>query len=260
MQVASLGSGSRGNATLIEEDDTCLLVDLGFSVKETIERLERLNRDPSDINEILVTHEHADHINGVAAFAATFDIPIRMTPGTAYTRRTEIDGAKRGLNVERLNCHKPFLVGCITVEPVPVPHDAREPCQFVFAGATDRIGLLTDTGHITPIVEQHYRQCDVLLLECNYDTEMLATGPYPHRLKQRVGGVQGHLSNEQAAGLLRKVDTDRLQHLVISHISEKNNLPSLASAAVMEALGSWRGNIHVSHQVDGVGWIIAGDT
>jgi|TARA_B110000196_G_scaffold300262_1_gene293512 phosphoribosyl 1,2-cyclic phosphodiesterase len=247
VRVASLGSGSKGNGTLIEEGDTCLLVDLGFSIKETLVRLERLSKTPTDIDAILVTHEHADHLNGVASFAKKYDIPVRMTAGTSW-------GANCA--VTRINCQQPFAIGHIYVQPVPVPHDAREPSQFVFTGQHhERVGLLTDIGHITPYVQEQYSSCDVLLLECNYDRQMLENGSYPHRLKQRVSGIQGHLSNDQAAQLLGSVQSERLAHLVLSHISEKNNLPSLATAVARDALGNWQGDLQVSDQQLGTQWI-----
>ena len=251
MRAASLGSGSRGNGTLIEDADTCLLVDLGFSVKDTLIRLERLSKSPEDIDAILVTHEHADHINGVQSFARAYDLPVRMTPGTEYRA-----SPSESIEITRFSSHQSFSIGSIQIEPVPVPHDAREPSQFIFTGRNEkRIGLLTDIGHITPHVRERYEACDALLLECNHDVEMLAKGPYPPRLKQRVAGIQGHLSNTQAADLLQSVRTDRLAHVVLNHISEKNNLPSLALAAAREALGEWQGDLQVADQQNGVDWI-----
>ncbi len=251
MRVASLGSGSRGNGTLIEDGDTCLLVDLGFSVKETLARLARLSRSPDDIDAILVTHEHADHINGVVSFAAANDVQVRMTPGTEHRANLQDK-----IEVARFSSHQPFSIGSIHIEPVPVPHDAREPSQFVFTARDEkRIGILTDIGHVTPHVRERYHSCDALLLECNHDVEMLVKGPYPQRLKQRVAGIQGHLSNAQAADLLRSVKTDRLSHVVLNHISERNNLPSLALAAAREALGEWHGDLQVADQQNGIDWI-----
>lgn len=250
MRMASLGSGSRGNATLVESDATCLLIDLGFSVKETVRRLTRLNRSPEDISAILVTHEHADHIGGVAQFARKFDIPVYMTPGT--------HSAMKSGNVptlKRVNCHRQFRVGDINVEPVPVPHDAREPCQYLLSCAGKRVGILTDLGHITPFVEMQYSRCDALLLECNHDPQMLIDGPYSWPLKKRVGGEHGHLSNDQAAGLLKTMELSSLQHLVLSHISQQNNLPELATQSLRPVLEDWGGTLHVANQDEGFGWI-----
>lgn len=250
MRIASLGSGSRGNGTLIEDGDTCVLIDLGFTLKETKRRLQRLGRTPEDIDAILVTHEHADHINGVPAFARKFNTPVYMTPGTYVPERQGIYPS-----LHKINCHRNFRIGSIGIEPVPVPHDAREPCQYVLSSGGIKFGVLTDLGHVTPFVEMQYNECDVLLLECNHDPVMLADGPYPYPLKVRVGGMHGHLSNEQAAGLLEKIELGRLQHLVVSHISEKNNLPELASGALYPVLESWSGDLHMADQKLGFDWI-----
>ena len=245
-----MGSGSRGNSTLIEDEDTCILVDLGFTLKETLRRLHRLGRNPEDICAILVTHEHADHIHGVAAFARKYGTPVYLTPGT-YNR------ARMGVmpSVHKVNCHRAFRIRNIGVEPVPVPHDAKEPCQYILSSRRRKVGVLTDLGHITPWVEQQYERCDALLLECNHDYRMLMDGPYPWPLKQRVGGLHGHLSNEQSAELLHKVEMSRLQHLIICHISEQNNLPALAMDAVQEPTARWSGELHVASQDDGFRWI-----
>lgn len=254
MRIASLGSGSRGNGTLIEDEDTCLLVDLGFSLKETIVRLRRLSKSPEDINTILVTHEHADHISGVDAFAANFGIATRMTSGTFRGSQYE----KRS-DCKVVSSHHPFKIGTIEIEPIPVPHDAREPSQFIFTGGSKyRFGLLTDIGHITTHVRERYKNCDALFLECNYDAQMLADGPYPSGLKTRVGGSQGHLSNSQAAELLHLVKNDRLKYVVIGHISEKNNTPDLALEAAQKALSNWRGELIVADQKTGFPWLNMG--
>ena len=250
MQIASLGSGSNGNGTLIDDGTTCVLIDLGFTIKETERRLRRLGKTPQDLHAILVTHEHADHIHGVAPFARKYHQPIYLTPGT-------YDANKMGVvpHLHQVNCHRPFKIGSLAIEPVPVPHDAREPCQYVISANGYKVGVLTDLGHVTPFVEQQYAQCDALLLECNHDVEMLANGPYPYQLKQRVGGKHGHLNNEQAAALLKKVELDRLKHLVISHVSEKNNKPDLALEVVKDALAHWSGELHVADQEAGFDWI-----
>ena len=250
MRFASLGSGSHGNGTLIDDGQTCILVDLGFTLKETERRLKRLGKIPQDISAILVTHEHGDHIHGVAPFARKYGLPVYLTPGT-------YDKKKMGAlpHMHKVNCHRPFRIASLGIEPVPVPHDAREPCQYVISSGGLKIGVLTDLGHITPYVEQQYALCHGLLLECNHDIEMLASGPYPYPLKRRVGGDQGHLNNNQAAGLLKKIRLDRLQHLVISHISEKNNLPELAYQVVKTVLNDWSGELHVANQESGFSWI-----
>jgi phosphoribosyl 1,2-cyclic phosphodiesterase len=230
MRFASLGSGSKGNSTLIEAANTCLLVDCGFTVKETEARLERLGKAGSDLDAVLVTHEHGDHIKGVGALARKYKLPVYLTAGTLQ------QGRFGNLPyVETINCHQPFVIKDIVVQPVPVPHDAREPCQYVFQFSDRKLGIITDLGSLTAHVEKHYSGLDALILECNYDSQMLEEGPYPYQLKQRIAGNYGHLSNKQAAQLLRCINKDKLQHLVLSHLSETNNCPALAREAVLEA-------------------------
>ncbi|MBI5461420.1 MAG: MBL fold metallo-hydrolase [Gammaproteobacteria bacterium] len=249
LRFASLGSGSRGNATLVEAGDTCVMVDCGFSVSETQRRLARLGKSPGDIHAILVTHEHSDHIGGVAAFARRFATPVWMTAGTSVMHNdTEIP------SLDGFDGHTPFAVGDVHITPFPVPHDAREPCQFVFSDGAVRLGILTDTGSITAHIQQQLSGCQALLLECNHDTALLAAGPYPPSLKQRVGGRLGHLSNRQAAELLAALDTSTLAHLVAAHLSDKNNRPELARAALAGVLGCAPDWIGIADQAAGLAW------
>ena len=227
LRFASLGSGSRGNSTLVEWSAGTLLIDCGFSVKEAIQRLERLGKRAEDLLAILVTHEHADHIKGVAAMARRYGLPVYMTPGTYHSRNL---GELPDLRL--IEAYTPFVLNDLHITPVAVPHDAREPAQFVFEYAGLRLGILTDLGSITAHVEAHYQDLDAMVLEANHDPVMLASGSYPSSLKQRVGGLWGHLSNQQAAGLLQRLNCARLQHLVVAHISQQNNSLELAQAAL----------------------------
>jgi phosphoribosyl 1,2-cyclic phosphodiesterase len=249
MRFASLGSGSRGNATLVEANGTRLLVDCGFSVSETKARLARLSVEAESITAILVTHEHTDHASGVARVAARFGIPVWCTTGTLNAC------ARYGLEKATLfNPHDVFAIGAIEVTPVAVPHDAREPAQFIFSDGQRRFGMLTDTGHITPHIERAFDGCDALILECNHDAGLLMDGPYPPSLKARVGGPLGHLSNAQAAALLAALDLSRLQHLVAAHLSDKNNTPARARAALADAADCEPDWIAVADQLDGLDW------
>lgn len=227
MRFASLGSGSRGNSTLVEWAAGTLLIDCGFSVKETELRLDRLGKRAQDIKAILVTHEHSDHIKGVAALSRRYRLPVYMTPGTYYSRDL---GELPDLRL--INAYAPFEIDGLLVRPVAVPHDAREPSQFIFELSGRRLGILTDLGSITPHVEASYQACDAMVLEANHDPIMLASGSYPSSLKQRVGGQWGHLSNQQAAGFLARLDTGKLQHLVVAHISQQNNTLALAQSVL----------------------------
>ena len=249
LKFSSLGSGSRGNATLVEAGNTCIMVDCGFSVAETRRRLARLGKAPTDIHAILVTHEHSDHISGVAGFARRFGVPVWMTAGTSV-----MHSATDLPSLDWFDGHTPFGIGDLHITPFPVPHDAREPCQFVFSDGAVRLGVLTDTGSITPHIREQLTRCEALLLECNYDVAMLADGPYPPVLKHRVGGRLGHLSNVQAAELLAALDTSRLTQLVAAHVSEKNNRPELACTALAAALGGDACAVGVADQAVGLAW------
>ena len=252
MQFSSLGSGSRGNSTLIEVDGTTILVDCGFSMRETERRLQRLSREMKQISAILVTHEHGDHVRGVASLAKKYKLPVWSSRGTAKAAKLE------GLNELGLwNCidiHQSFEIDSIQIQPIPVPHDAKEPCQFIFSDGDWRLGVLTDTGSITPYIEEQYSACDAFILEANHDEEMLASGSYPPSLKHRVGGNYGHLNNGQAKDLLNAIDISKLQYLVASHISDKNNTVALARDKMSEALDADASWIDVASQDEGLDW------
>lgn len=249
MQFASLGSGSRGNATLVETASTLVMIDCGFSCRETERRMARLGRNPEDLSAVLVTHEHGDHIRGVAVLARKYSLPVWSTSGTGMQLQDEALPALHHFDVLA-----DIELGDLQVQPYTVPHDAREPCQFVFSDGRHRLGVLTDSGTITAHICESLERCDGLVLECNHDPDMLAQGPYSSRLKARVGGPLGHLSNAQAAGLLGRIETSRLQHIVAAHLSDKNNQPELARAALATALDCAPDWIAIAGQDDGLDW------
>ncbi|SEQ42104.1 Phosphoribosyl 1,2-cyclic phosphodiesterase [Solimonas aquatica] len=250
MRFAMLGSGSKGNATLIEHGGTRILIDCGFNLRETEARLLRLGVEPASLTAILVTHEHGDHLGGVGRLARRHRIPVWMTYGT---RRAWQDPEVPHLI--RFNPHQRFAIGSLAIEPYPVPHDAQEPCQYVIGDGRLRLGVLSDAGHISAHMRAVLAGCDGLLLECNHDLRMLRDGPYPESLKRRVGSDRGHLSNDQAAGLLQAYEWQRLQHLVLTHLSESNNRPELALAAVHAALdGAALPSLRCAHQEQGLDW------
>jgi phosphoribosyl 1,2-cyclic phosphodiesterase len=251
MRFASLGSGSDGNGLVVEADGTCVLIDCGFGVKDTVTRLERLGLEPSSLTAILVTHEHADHIGGVPAFAGKYDIPVWATFGTLAEVSWRFEGMNR---VYGFDTHDHFAIGALEVTPVAVPHDAREPVQFVIGDGARRMGVLTDLGVSTAHVEASLSGCDALVLECNHDLEMLARGDYPYSLKQRIAGRLGHLHNEAAAAILSRIDTSHLTHIVAAHLSRENNRPELARGALASALGCTHDWIGVADQASGFGW------
>jgi len=251
MRFALFGSGSKGNATLVEHGQTRLLVDCGFSVRELERRMARLGVSGDSLSAILLTHEHNDHVGGAGALARKYRLPVWLTAGTAKAAAPRLGELPEH---RELNCHSEFAIGDLSVTPFPVPHDAREPCQFTFSDGARRLGLLTDTGRGTQHIETQLNGCDALILESNHDTEMLRNGPYPPRLQQRIGGGLGHLSNDQAAALLQRLDTSALQHLVAAHLSETNNLPELALQALSTALGCETEWISLADQELGLSW------
>jgi phosphoribosyl 1,2-cyclic phosphodiesterase len=209
------------------------MVDCGFGLRNACTRLERIGKSPEDLTAIIVTHEHSDHWKGIGALSAKYNIPVYLSAGSLKAK--EIQSGEALFNC--IDSHKDFYVGDICIKPVPVPHDAREPIQYILSNGKVQLGILTDLGHFTPHVVSSYSKCDALLLECNYDDDMLLDGPYPRFLKDRVSGMFGHLSNRQAADLLLALDLSRLKTLVIGHISAKNNDVSLIKAAIEPLCG-----------------------
>lgn len=250
MRFTCLGSGSKGNASLIEEAQTCILLDCGFSAKEVEKRLAAINYQAEQLSGILITHEHGDHVRGAKALARRYKLDLWASKGTAIAGKL-LDYKQLRI----LDCHQPFSIGDIAIQPVPVPHDAKEACQFVFSNqARQTLGVLTDVGSLTPYIVEHYKACDALVLEANHDPDMLKFGPYPPSLKRRVAGDYGHLSNQQAAGLLRHVAGDKLQHLVLAHISEKNNT-EFKVKSMIDGLAQTFSNVVYAQQNQGFDWL-----
>ncbi len=250
MRFASLGSGSRGNSLLVEAGNTRVLIDAGFGPREMSRRLARLGLAPGEVDAVLVTHEHSDHIGGVFVCARRFDWDVLLTHGTLAACRD--DGADVQLSI--IDSHEPFSVGDIRVHPFPVPHDAREPVQYVLADGANRLGVLTDAGHVTPHMVAMLDACDALVLECNHDVQMLARGNYPPALKRRIGGLWGHLDNDAAASLLSQLGRSTLRHVVAAHLSAENNCPALAQVALSTVLGCEEEWICVATQDEGFAW------
>lgn len=250
LRFASLGSGSKGNATIVEADDTRLLIDCGFSLTETKKRLTRLDCPPETINAILVTHEHGDHAKGVARLSRHYQIPVYATCGT-YHATKDSDFA----SYQCINPHQAFVIQDIQVTPFPVPHDAREPCQFVFSYQGKKLALVTDFGAVTNCIIQHVEQVDALMLEFNYDEQLLAQGKYPLSLKHRVANNYGHLANHQAQYLLENIQHQRLQYIVAMHLSENNNKPEYVERILARCLEqSPHISRYVSCQQEGFDW------
>ena len=260
MRFSSLGSGSEGNALLVAAGSknagpgagpTHVLMDCGFGLQDTVRRMARLGVSPEALSGIVVTHEHGDHIGGVARLARKYNLPVWLTHGTLRVQTKAFAGIA---DIREIDPQLAFVIGDLEITPYPVPHDAAEPVQFVFSDGARRLGVLTDTGCSTAHIEQTLSGCDALVLECNHDAELLMNGDYPYSLKQRVGGRYGHLNNQEAAGILASLDKSRLQHLVAAHLSRKNNTPELAVRALSAAARCEESWVGVASQEEGFAW------
>ena len=251
MKFASLGSGSKGNATIIDTQHGCLMIDCGFSIKETARRLERVGKSPQDISAILVTHEHSDHWKGVLPFASKFSIDVYATAG-CYRAVNVSPSTSKLLKV--ICSHSEFMINNVHVLPIPVPHDANEPVQYIFSYDQYRLGILTDVGNITPYIVEQYNNCSGLLVEANHDIELLQAGSYPKFLKDRVAGQWGHLNNHQTASLLSAIDQQSIQKLVIGHISESNNNSARVKQAIEDVFPRSEKIIY-ANQNEGFDWV-----
>jgi phosphoribosyl 1,2-cyclic phosphodiesterase len=251
MRFASLGSGSEGNALLVQAGGTTIMIDCGFGINETLRRCARLGLAPEAVDAIIITHEHGDHIGGAPRLARRFDIPVWLTFGTLSATESRWDGC----TLRGFDSQDAFLVGELEVQPFPVPHDAREPAQMTVTDGTRRLGVLTDVGETTAHIEASLAHCDALFLEANHCEHLLAQSAYPPSLKARISGRFGHLSNTASAALLARVAGSQLQRVVAAHLSRQNNRPDLAQAAFAGALGADYDDIFVASQDDGCAWV-----
>jgi len=234
LRIGILGSGSGGNAIVIESGGKRILLDAGFSCKELAKRMALIGVDPKSISALILTHEHQDHSKGADHFAKKYKVPILATAGTLEGSRL---GELRAKSAVVLRSGEPREVSGFQIEPFKLPHDAREPVGFVVEdGLGRRFGLVADAGCRTSLAWGRLRDVDVLALETNHDLDMLRNGPYPWALKQRVAGRHGHLSNREAAEGLPELISDRLRWVALYHLSQTNNLPALAAAAIGEVL------------------------
>jgi phosphoribosyl 1,2-cyclic phosphodiesterase len=254
MRFRVLGSGSSGNATLIECGGTRILIDAGLGPREMAERLRSAGVDPASLSAIVLSHEHADHAKGAASFSRKWGVRIAATRGTyagAGLAVTEIAG------YDVLDPLVPRTIGELRVTAIPVPHDALEPVAFVVQGDGSRLGHATDLGHVDARLVDAFRFCDALLMESNYDPTLLANGPYPWSLKERIFGPRGHLSNADVGRYLATGLGDSCRQIVLAHLSEKNNHPELARVAAEGALTRrGRGGVRLAlTDRDGTGWM-----
>lgn len=255
LRFCSLGSGSSGNAAVVEGGSalhaTRLLVDCGLGIRQLEARLQRAGLQPDAIDAIFVTHEHSDHVGCAQQFSRRHRVPVWMSRGThAAIGAIDFDGRLRlAQDGETID------LGDLRVHPFTVPHDAREPLQLRCTDGASSLGILTDLGHATAHVLQNLASCQALLLEFNHDAAMLANGAYPPFLKQRVGGLHGHLSNAQAADIARALNHPALGQVVAAHLSRKNNRPELARTTLADALGRLTSEVGVADPTFGTDWL-----
>ena len=255
MKFASLGSGSEGNALVISGGAgprrTTVMLDCGFAIRETERRLARAGLLPGDLTGIVVTHEHQDHVGGVFKFARRYGIPVWLSHGTFQAVKRD----SKDVTVHICRDGDRLQIGELEFSPYTVPHDAREPVQYVASDGHYRLGVLTDAGHATRHLVDALSGCDALMLECNHDRTMLANSAYPASLKLRIGGAYGHLSNQTSAEILAALDRSRLKTVVGAHLSKQNNTPELAREAICGVLGSELTTVMIACQDEGFDWI-----
>jgi phosphoribosyl 1,2-cyclic phosphodiesterase len=255
LRVVVLGSGSGGNAVVVESDGRRILIDAGFSCRELERRMKAVGIEPSSIAAVLLTHEHDDHVRGAGRFALKHRLSIYATKGTVAGTELPPDVAAR---LETIASGGLVEIAGFVVEPFQIPHDAREPVGFVIEDrARRRVGLVADIGCRSQLAWSRMRDLDILLLETNHDLDMLRTGPYPWHLKQRVASRHGHLSNLEASEGLPELLCDRLRTVVLYHLSRVNNTAALAGATVRDALDRAGSSaaVVVSNQFQSTAWL-----
>ena len=237
MRFASVASGSSGNCLYAGNDDTHILIDAGVSRKRREEGLKGLGRDGSDIKALLITHEHTDHIRGLGVWSRKYHIPVYATRGTIEEIKQSSSLGTIDESLFRvIRPEEDFFIDNIQIHPFSVSHDARDPVGYTLQEGDVRIGTVTDLGYFDQSVVRAVSGCSVLYVEANHDLRMLETGRYPYQLKRRIAGNYGHLCNEDCGRLIGEVLNERLQTVVLGHLSKENNFPELALAAVKNQL------------------------
>jgi len=232
MKICVLGSGSSGNATFVEHQSTRLLIDAGLRAKEIVERLSRIDVDPSTLDGIFISHEHHDHISGAGPLARKFRIPIYISPKAL----DHTSSALQHLKHVPIGADLPLQIGSITVTPFSTPHDSVDPLAFALRAGSARACVVSDIGFLPEAVRTRLRNCDLLVIESNHDLEMLRTGPYPWSLKQRVMSNFGHLSNEALGYFLNEHLDGHQRRILLIHLSKQNNHPQIAYVSATRAL------------------------
>lgn len=234
--ITPLFSGSSGNAILVSAADTRILVDAGMNCKKIVEALNMVKVNPFDLSAILVTHDHSDHISGLDVFTRKFSIPIYATRDTwSGIRRAEKKPHLPSLDNEVIP-EEDFTIGDFNILAFSTPHDTTGSCGYMFSTISNRAAIATDIGYMTPVIFDHLKGCDGILLEANYDKDMLWNGEYPYYLKKRIDGNYGHLCNDDCASTVASLCKSGTKHFILGHLSKENNLPQVAERTVIRAL------------------------
>ena len=243
LAVCVLASGSKGNAIYISDGFTAILIDAGLSATEIKRRLKSRGLNPKDLNAILVTHEHSDHIQAVGVLSRQLKLPIYLS------RNVEKKASMGSVHeIRTFNSGSTFRIDNLTVHPFAVSHDAADPVGFTIGQNGCRVGVATDLGTVTPHLKENLKHCHLLILEANHDPQMLINGPYPWYLKRRIQSRSGHLSNGQSKRLLMELQHEGLEHVILAHLSQTNNAPQIVLAEVSEALTRCKPRLAVASQ------------
>ena len=234
--ITPLFSGSSGNAILVSSEDTLILVDAGMNCKKIVEALNIVRINPFDLSAILITHDHSDHISGLDVFTRKFSIPIYATKDTW----SGIHAAERKPHLPSLDNEvipeEEFTIGNLGIVAFPTPHDTSGSCGYCFSSGSHKAAIATDIGYMTDTIFEHLRGCEGILLEANYDKDMLWNGEYPYYLKKRIDGNYGHLCNDDCASTVAALCKAGTRHFILGHLSKENNLPQVAERTVVRAL------------------------
>ena len=245
LAICILASGSRGNAVYISGGSTSILIDAGLSGIEIERRLKSKELCPEDLDAIIVSHEHTDHIQGVGVLSRRFNLPVYISSKTEKAAVSQLGNIRV---IKNFKCGSTFMIKDLSIHPFSISHDAEDPSGFTVNQNGTKIGLATDLGIATSMVKEHLKGCSLLILEANHDEDMLLNGPYPWPVKQRIKSRTGHLSNEASKNLLKEVQHDRLKYVILAHLSKTNNTPQKALSEVGLAITDCHAQLDVATQ------------
>jgi phosphoribosyl 1,2-cyclic phosphodiesterase len=245
LSVCILASGSKGNAVFVSGGAASILIDAGLSGVEIERRLKSRGLDPKNLDAILVSHEHSDHIQGVGVLSRRYKLPVYISTKTQNAASPQLGSPHE---LKTIECGSTFTINGLSIHPFSISHDAADPCGFTICRNRTKIGIATDFGIATAMVKEHLKKCSLLILEANHDEEMLINGPYPWPIKQRIKSRTGHLSNAASKTLLKELQHDALEHVMLAHLSETNNTPQKAAREVGQALTGCKARLHIASQ------------